>query len=48
MVQEMAYFCDHVLNGQQPQIGSLDFALNLMKVYEAALRSKGDRVSIVQ
>jgi predicted dehydrogenase len=46
MYDEMLYFCDHVLNGQQPQIGSLDFALEIMKVYEAVLHSQGERVTI--
>jgi predicted dehydrogenase len=46
MYDEMHYFCDHVLRGQQPQIGSLDFALEIMKVYEAVLRSQGNRVTI--
>lgn len=46
MIAEMAYFCDHILKGEQPQIGSLNFALDLMKVYEAVLCSQGERVSI--
>lgn len=46
MYNEMAYFCDHVLKGEQPEIGSLDFALEIMKVYEAVLRSQGERVVI--
>jgi predicted dehydrogenase len=46
MYDEMLYFCDHVLKGQQPEIGSLDFALEIMKVYEAVLHSQGERVAI--
>jgi predicted dehydrogenase len=46
MYDEMAYFCDCVLTGQQPQTGSLDFALEIMKVYEAVLHSQGQRVMI--
>lgn len=46
MVHEMNYFCDHVLAGQQPEIGSLDFAHEIMKVYEAVLQSQGERVAV--
>ena len=46
MYDEMFYFCDHVLRQQQPEIGSLDFALELMKVYEAVLHSQGERIAI--
>ena len=46
MYDEIFYFCDHVLKGQQPEIGSLDFALEIMKVYEAVLHSQGERVVI--
>jgi predicted dehydrogenase len=44
MYEEMAYFCDCVLNGNQPEIGSLDFALDVMRVYEGVLHSDGNRV----
>jgi len=43
---ELKYFCDCVMNGQQATEGSLEFALDLMKVYEATLLSEGGRVSI--
>lgn len=43
---EMRYFCDQVLAGQPAEKGSLEFALDIMKVYEAALLSSGDRVNI--
>ena len=44
--QEMEYFCDQVLAGKPAQKGSLEFTLEVMKVYEAALLSKGDRIEI--
>ena len=43
---EMKYFCDCVFAGRAANRGSLEFALDLMKVYEAGLRSKGDRIII--
>ena len=43
---EMRYFCDCVLNQQPAQQGSLEFALHLMKVYEAALLSEGNPIAI--
>ena len=43
---EMRYFCDCVLEGVEPKRGSLEFALHLMTLYEAALLSNGDRVVI--
>ena len=43
---EMRYFCDCILEGCTADTGSLDFALSLMKVYEAALLSEGNRVEI--
>ena len=43
---EMRYFCDCILTGQKAEIGSLEFALSMMKVYEAALVSEGNRVEI--
>jgi predicted dehydrogenase len=43
---EMKYFCDCVLEGKQAEKGSLEFALDVMKVYEAALLSNGKRVVI--
>lgn len=43
---EMRYFCDQVMASQPAERGSLEFALELMKVYEAALLSKGDRIEI--
>ncbi|WFA17715.1 Gfo/Idh/MocA family oxidoreductase [Paenibacillus mucilaginosus] len=46
MYGEMKYFCDCILEGRQPQRGSLEFALKLMKVYEAALLSNGKTIAI--
>jgi predicted dehydrogenase len=47
MYAELLYFCERVLSGEKPEIGSLDFALDVMKIYEAGLRSHGDRVLII-
>lgn len=43
---ELSYFCSCVLEGRQAERGSLEFALELMRVYEAALVSEGARVSL--
>jgi predicted dehydrogenase len=43
---EMKYFCDLVIAGEQAEKGSLEFALEVMKVYEAALLSGGNRICI--
>lgn len=43
---EMRYFCDCVLNGVPAERGSLEFALHLMRVYEAGLLSEGTRVAL--
>ena len=43
---EMRHFCHCVLEGRQPELGGLEFALNVMQVYEAGLRSQGGRVEI--
>lgn len=42
----MRYFCDRVLAGQPAEKRSLEFALEVMKVYEAGLLSEGNRVDI--
>lgn len=44
--QEMRYFCDCILEGKPAEMGSLEFALEVMKVYEAGLRSEGNRIDI--
>ncbi len=46
MYDEMRYFCDQILAGQPAEKGSLEFALEVMKVYEAALLSNGNEVLI--
>lgn len=43
---EMKYFCDCVLERRPAERGSLEFALHLMKVYEAALLSNGETIAI--
>lgn len=43
---EMHYFCTQALAGKPAEKGSLEFALAVMKVYEAALLSNGKRVEI--
>ena len=43
---EMKYFCDCVLEGKEPIEGTLEFAHEMMKVYEAALISKGQPIKI--
>ena len=44
--EEMRYFCECVLEGKMAELGSLEFALSVMKVYETALVSGGDRVEL--
>ncbi|MFC4776638.1 Gfo/Idh/MocA family protein [Paenibacillus sp. GCM10023252] len=46
MYGEMKCFCDCVLEGRQPELGSLEFALEITKLYEAALLSEGKTVPI--
>jgi predicted dehydrogenase len=46
MYGEMKYFCDCVLEGKKAERGTLEFALDVMKVYEAALLSGGKRTEI--
>ena len=43
---EMRYFCDCILEGRPAQQGSLEFALSLMRTYEAALLSEGRRIEL--
>lgn len=43
---EMDYFCRQALLGEPAQKGSLEFTLEVMKVYEAGLLSKGSRIAI--
>ena len=43
---EMRYFCDCVVEGTEATRGSLEFARHVMALYEAALVSHGERVTI--
>lgn len=43
---EMMYFCECVLAGKYPELGTLEFALEMMKVYEAGLVSGGKTIYI--
>jgi hypothetical protein len=43
---EMKYFCDCILAEETAEQGSLEFALEVMRVYEAALHSYGRTVKI--
>jgi predicted dehydrogenase len=45
---ELAHFCEAILNSTPPTIGSLEFALQLTRVYEGALLSEGKPVEIKQ
>ena len=47
MVAEMRYFCDCILENRVAERGSLEFALEVMKVYEAGLRSNGRTVHLL-
>jgi predicted dehydrogenase len=46
MYGEMRHFCDCVMEGRRPEMGTLEFALNVMQVYEAGLVSAGQRVEV--
>lgn len=46
IVQELKCFCDAVLEQRQAYPGSLEFALSVMQVYEAALLSEGKPVAL--
>jgi predicted dehydrogenase len=43
---EMKHFCDCVLAGKPAEVGTLEFALHVMQVYEAALLSQGQPLTI--
>jgi len=43
---ELLDFCDAVLEGRQPSVGTLEFALHVMRVYEAGLLSDGHPVTV--
>lgn len=46
MYGELRDFCDAVLHERQPAIGTLEFALHVMRVYEAAMVSTGQPVAV--
>jgi predicted dehydrogenase len=46
MFEEMRHFCECVLEDRAPRRGSLEFALHLMRVYEAILVSGGERAEV--
>lgn len=46
MYNEMKYFCDCIIENKKPDRGSLEFSLELMKIYEAGLLSNGKTVVI--
>jgi hypothetical protein len=43
---EMRYFCDCILEQRPAELCGLPFALELMKVHEAALLSERDRIAV--
>lgn len=47
MVGELRDFCDAVLEQRQPEIGTLEFALQVMQGYEAAMVSDGQPVAVL-
>ncbi len=46
MVGEMMHFCEHVLAGTPATRGTLEFSLQIMRFYEASIRSRGNRVEL--
>jgi predicted dehydrogenase len=44
----MRHFCDSILENKPATQGTLEHALELMRVYEAALLSLGDRIPVAQ
>jgi predicted dehydrogenase len=42
--RELQYFFECILEGKKPQRGSLEFALQVMRVYEGAIKSAGHEV----
>ena len=46
MHEEMRYFCQCVLDATPAERGSLEFALDVMRTYEAALLSNGEGVEV--
>jgi hypothetical protein len=46
MYAAMLHFCECVLNSKAAEKGTLEFALEMMKVYEAALLSDGKTICL--
>ena len=46
LYDSLLHFCRCALDGVAPTQGTLESAAHLMRVYEAAMRSRGDRVAI--
>lgn len=46
MYFEMKHFCDCILDKKQPERGTLEFALMMAKLYEAGIKSQGNRIYI--
>lgn len=46
MVAELSDFCEAILENHRPRVANLEFALHLMRVYEAALQSNGRAVTL--
>ena len=46
MYSEMMHFCECALRSEPAQKGTLEFSLELMKVYEAALLSDGKTIRL--
>ena len=43
---ETMEFCRWVLEGKRPESGTLEEALEIMRIYEAGLRSRGNWIAI--
>jgi predicted dehydrogenase len=48
MYDELHDFCEAVFADRQPSVGTLEFALQVMRVYEAALLSDGKPVAVAR
>lgn len=46
MYHELLSFCEWILNGKIPRVGTLEFALHLTDIFEAAVRSDGEVESL--
>jgi predicted dehydrogenase len=48
MYAAMMHFCECVLQNKAPDKGTLEFALEMMKVYEAGLLSEGRTINMIR